>query len=66
MTTPNTVVIDGVTYAEIPAAEAGCKNVCKACAFYDTACYNHPRINCHDDARPDGRDIIYRLASPDA
>ena len=58
-----TVTIDGLIYEEVPASQAGCKNVCKACAFYDTACYNRDDFTCHADARPDEQDIFYRLRS---
>ena len=50
----NTVVIDGIKYNEVPEENITFKNVCPACAFYKTQCYDRDDFTCHADARPDG------------
>lgn len=54
--------IDGIDYIEIPDTELPCGNACRQCAFYGTACYDRDDFTCHADARPDGVDVVYRLA----
>jgi len=55
--------IDGQRYFEIGIELYPFGNVCRNCAFYGTACYDHPEIDCHGDSREDGRDVIFKLAN---